>query len=65
MTVAVSLQADAPARPALRLIAGGASRPSMAWWEKRSVMRDIVGGCPEHWWKATAPRTAACTCDRF
>ena len=25
---------------------------------------EIVGGCPDHWWKPTALRTAACTCDR-
>lgn len=53
------------APPALRVIQGGAATPSMGWWEKRSLTRQIVGGCPDHWWKATAPRTAACTCDRF
>ena len=31
----------------------------------RAMVRSIVGGCPDHWWKPTAPRTAACTCDRF
>ena len=54
-----------PARsPMLRLIPGGAG-PAMPWYERRSFMRTVVGGCPDHWWKPTAPRTAACTCDRF
>jgi hypothetical protein len=30
----------------------------------RSTLREIVGGCPDHWWKPTARRTSACTCDR-
>jgi hypothetical protein len=51
------------ATPTLRLIHGGASRAP--WWERRSMFRDIVGGCADHWWKPTARRTAACTCDRF
>lgn len=49
--------------PKLQLIHGGAPRPP--WWERRATMRAIVGGCPDHWWKPTARRTAACTCDRF
>jgi hypothetical protein len=49
----------------LRLIEGGARRASATWWERRAQMRSIVGGCPDHWWKPTARRTAACTCDRF
>jgi hypothetical protein len=52
--------------PTLRIIEGGASRRRPAtWYERRSMMRGVVGGCPDHWWKPTAPRTAACTCDRF
>ncbi len=31
---------------------------------QRSMKREIVGGCPDHWWKPTALRTSACTCDR-
>ena len=49
--------------PDLKLIRSGAPRRS--WWERRSAIRAIVGGCPDHWWKPTALRTAACTCDRF
>ena len=60
----------APALPAaqtttLRVLEGGATRRSTSWWEKRSMVRLIVGGCPDHWWKPTAPRTGACTCDRY
>ena len=50
--------------PNLRVLAGGA-RPRTAWWEQRAYLRSVVGGCPDHWWKPTARRTAACTCDRF
>jgi hypothetical protein len=50
--------------PSLRLLTGSAPRET-AWWERRSVMRTIVGGCPDHWWNPSARRTAACTCDRF
>jgi hypothetical protein len=32
--------------------------------QQRAMQREIVGGCPDHWWKPTARRTAACTCDR-
>jgi hypothetical protein len=35
------------------------------WWERRDTMRKLVGGCPDHWWKPTALRTAACTCPAF
>jgi hypothetical protein len=55
-------QPTTPGAPSLRLIHGGTSR---SWWERRTMLRDIVGGCPDHWWKPTARRTAACTCDRF
>ena len=51
--------------PTLTLISGGAARRPMPWWQRRSMQRSIVGGCPDHWWKPTARRTAACTCDRF
>lgn len=51
--------------PALRLIDGGGRGRPPTWWERRTMLRGIVGGCPDHWWKPTAPRTAACTCDRF
>jgi hypothetical protein len=30
----------------------------------RAMLRDTVGGCPDHWWKASALRTAGCTSDR-
>jgi hypothetical protein len=49
----------------LRVIEGGAKRRPPSWYERRSMMRTIVGGCPDHWWSPTARRTAACTCDRF
>ena len=52
--------------PMLRVIDGGASgRAGATWWERRATMRQLVGGCPDHWWTPTARRTAACTCDRF
>ena len=50
--------------PKLKLIHGGGAR-QRPWWERRSHMRTVVGGCPDHWWKPTARRTAACTCERF
>jgi len=49
----------------LRVIDGGAGRRAPTWWERRSMMRRIVGGCPDHWWSPTARRTERCTCDRF
>ncbi len=49
----------------LRVLDGGAQRRRPTWYEQRATMREIVGGCPDHWWSRTAPRTAACTCDRF
>ena len=56
-----------PATPThgLTLLPGGATRQSASWYDRRSMMRAIVGGCPDHWWNPTARRTAACTCDRF
>jgi hypothetical protein len=46
----------------LRVLDGG----GRAALERRrgATQRDNVGGCPDHWWKPTALRTAACTCDR-
>lgn len=53
----------------LRVIDGGMSTGSSTdaspWWEQRAAMREVVGGCPDHWWNPTARRTARCTCDRF
>lgn len=49
----------------LRVLPGGIAERAATWYEKRATMRRIVGGCPDHWWKPTARRTAACTCDRF
>ena len=49
----------------LRVIDGGRKARPATWYEKRSMMRSIVGGCPDHWWSPTARRTAACTCDRY
>jgi hypothetical protein len=49
----------------LRVIEGRATRREPTWWERRSTMRKLVGGCPDHWWGPTSRRTAACTCDRF
>lgn len=51
--------------PSLRLLQGGAETRPATWYEKRSMLRQIVGGCPDHWWSPTARRTAACTCGRF
>ena len=56
----------APAGMTLRVLDGGkADRRPLTWWERRTATRSMVGGCPDHWWKPTARRTAACTCDRF
>ena len=49
----------------LRVISGGRKARPATWYEKRSMLRSIVGGCPDHWWSQTARRTAACTCDRY
>ena len=51
--------------PRLRLLQGGAKPRPATWYEKRSMLREIVGGCRDHWWSPTARRTDACTCDRF
>jgi hypothetical protein len=60
-----ALAQPAVSTPSLRLLQGGAKSHPASWYEKRSMMRAIVGGCPDHWWNPTARRTAACTCDRF
>jgi hypothetical protein len=54
------LLAPVAAAPSPRRLASPAP-----WWERRNMMRKVVGGCPDHWWKPTAPRTAACTCPAF
>jgi hypothetical protein len=46
----------------LRVIDGGNLRAQER--QHRAMLRTIAGGCPDHWWKPTAPRTSACTCDR-
>ena len=46
----------------LRVLDGG-GRAARAQ-AQRAMHREIVGGCPDHWWKPTALRTAACICDR-
>jgi hypothetical protein len=51
--------------PDLRVLPGGTPRRPATWYERRSMLRSIVGGCPDHWWTPTARATAACTCDRF
>ena len=60
-----ALAQPALSTPSLRLLQGGAKPRPATWYEKRSMFREIVGGCPDHWWNPTARRTAACTCDRF
>lgn len=60
-----ALAATSIPTPRLRVLGGGGAPRSMPWWEQRAFMRNVVGGCPDHWWKTTARRTAACTCDRF
>ena len=60
-----ALALPASITPNLRVLTGGVARRPISWWEKRAMMRSIVGGCPDHWWTPTARATAACTCDRF
>jgi hypothetical protein len=60
-----ALAMPAPTTPSLQLLEGGAARRPPTWYERRAMLRTIVGGCPDHWWTPTARRTAACTCDRF
>jgi hypothetical protein len=59
-TTALALHADSTVT--LRVLDGGGRRANEL--RLRSTMREIVGGCPDHWWKPTALRTTACTCDR-
>jgi hypothetical protein len=34
----------------LRVLDGGVRRNrEPAWYEKRAMIREIVGGCPDHW----------------
>jgi hypothetical protein len=65
MTMTEALAIPTSPRPTLRVIDGGRRNAPVPWWERRAMMRNIVGGCPDHWWSPTARRTAACTCDRF
>ena len=44
-----------------RVLDGGARRTHQL--RQRAMLRESVGGCPDHWWKPTARRTSACTCD--
>ncbi len=62
MTTALAMPATTAK---LRVLDGGLADRAAQWWERRSMMRTVVGGCPDHWWKPTALRTAACTCPRF
>ena len=59
-----ALAMPAMTTPTLRLVRDGTRTSAATWWEKRSFMRSVVGGCPDHWWSPTARRAAACTCDR-
>lgn len=59
----MTLQAMAVPAPTLRLLDGGRTRARHST-DERGTLREIVGGCPDHWWKPTARRTGACTCDR-
>lgn len=65
MTMTNALAMPARSTPSLRLTNGGRTVQTAPWWERRAAIRQTVGGCPDHWWKPTARRTAACTCDRF
>jgi hypothetical protein len=62
----MGMTSDALALPSgstvtLRVVDGGGRRARER--RHRAMLREIVGGCPDHWWKPTALRTAACTCD--
>jgi hypothetical protein len=50
-----------PSTVTLRVLDGGGRRAQEL--RQRAMRREAVGGCPDHWWKPTAPRTPACTCD--
>jgi hypothetical protein len=45
----------------LRVLDGGGVRERER--RQRAMHRTIVGGCPDHWWKPTAVRSSACSCD--
>jgi hypothetical protein len=60
MTPALMMAPLTAERPSTRRLANPAP-----WWERRDLLRRVVGGCPDHWWKPTALRTAACTCPAF
>jgi len=45
-----ALAQPALSTPSLRLLQGGAKPRPATWYEKRSMFREIVGGCPDHWW---------------
>jgi hypothetical protein len=49
-----------PSTVTLRVIDGGRRAQEL---RQRAMRREAVGGCPDHWWKPTALRTSACTCD--
>jgi hypothetical protein len=59
-TNALALLTDATVT--LRVLDGGSIRAREG--QHRAMYRNIVGGYPDHWWKPTAARTSACTCDR-
>jgi hypothetical protein len=50
-----------PSTVTLRILDGGGRRAREL--QQRAMLRRIMGGCPDHWWKPTARRTSACTCD--
>jgi hypothetical protein len=58
-TNALALQTDSTVT--LRVLDGGGLRERER--QHRAMLREVVGGCQDHWWKPTARRTAACTCD--
>ena len=60
-TNALALRTDSTVT--LRVLDGGGLRERER--RHRAMRRGIVGGCPDHWWKPTAPRTSACSCDRI
>jgi hypothetical protein len=60
MTPALHMTPLAAERSATRRLSNPAP-----WWERRDLLRRLVGGCPDHWWKPTALRTVACTCPAF
>jgi hypothetical protein len=51
---------ESPSTVTLRVLDGGRRAQEL---RQRAMLRDRVGGCPDHWWKPTARRTSSCTCD--